>query len=127
MWWNSLRRLVYRKRQLNLKGIRSIGALVRWAAEPKALLVLKQKICDMVKKEKRLKNGLTPLKIKLDLAFSEIVESLGLMTICFALLYIMRSKRKDYRVTKKPMRTARLFNILKSITYLLLKNAIFKT
>ena len=54
--------------------------------------MLKQKIYDMVKKEKRFKFGLTPLKVKLDLAFSEIVESLGLMTICFALLYIMRSK-----------------------------------
>ena len=73
--------------------------------------MLKQKICDMVKKEKRLKNGLTPLKVKLDLAFSEIVEGLGLMTIYIALLYIMRSKRIDYTVTKKPMRTTRLFNI----------------
>ena len=84
-----------------MKGIRSIGALVRWAAEPKALLVLKQKICDMVKKEKRLKNGLTPLKIKLDLEFSEIVESLGLMTIYIALLYIMRSNGMDLLGNKK--------------------------
>ena len=39
----------------------------------------------------------------------------------------MRSKGVDYRATKKPVRTARLFNSLKSISYLLLKKAIFKT
>lgn len=87
-----MRRLVYREGQLSFKGIRSISALVRWAAEPKALLVLKQKICDMVKKDKRLKIGLTPLKLKLDITFREIVRSLGLVTIVIASLYIMRSK-----------------------------------
>ncbi|PPD55904.1 MAG: hypothetical protein CTY10_06350 [Methylotenera sp.] len=46
-----------------------------------------------LKKDNVLNAGLTTPEVKLELNYKAIVESLGLMTILFASLYIIRSNR----------------------------------